>query len=233
MDAQGTIFIKLLNIKETLFKEKPSLHLDNFINTIMKIIEIQSNNTNEKFWFNTTTDEWNKELYYQFTYLFIIVLYGSYLGAEDKTTKKIMSSCSAKDAVPEGMIIFHELHKDKHLQFFLQQFINSTFFKNKNNNSNKIKENLLKNILTFNDYTDNKEINDIITKYNQSKYFLIIRDLFISTRFQFYHEDVTIQKNFKDQFKGYPLLMKGMMNHYEKERIRGEILLKEKEEKKK
>jgi len=226
MNPEKTIFVKLTVIKDKLFKEKPTLHLDNFINNIFKLIEIKNNDKNVTYWFNSATDEWDKELYYQFIYAFIIVIYGSNVGEEDITTKKMISSSLSKDAIPEGMILFHKLHEDKHLQYFLNQFINSPFFK-----SNQIKDNLLKQIMSLHGYYENKEICDILKEYKQSEYFLIIRDMFISTRLQYYNEDVTLKEKFHYQYKTYPFLIKGMMVHYDNERIRGEILLKEKQNK--
>ncbi len=224
MNPEKTIFVKLAIIKDQLFKDKSTLHIDNFMNNIFHLIE--NNKNNEKYWYNITTDEFDNELYYQFIYCMIIVVYGSNVGEEDKKTKKLISSSFAKDAVGEGMIVFHKLHEDNHLQFFLTQFINSSFFKN-----NQIMDNLLKQILIIKDYTNNKEINEIMTQYNQSKYFLIIRDMFISTRLQYYDADVTTRQKFHYQYKNYPLLMKGLMKHYKKEKNRSEILLNEKENK--
>jgi len=213
-EGKGAIIFKLFEIKKQFFHDSKTIYLDAMTNCTIKLFDYIDNSKNEIFWYNSLTKEWNDEIYCQFIYNFIIVIYATEeISEEQKTTKEVVK-CTARDAIPEGMKVFHELHKDPYLKKFLDRFISTNYL---NNPTNVLKP-FLKSILEQNNYLKDEKITDLIKRDPNSKYFLIFRDLYFSCLLCRENSNQIIRNGFMKDFTNYPILIKGMVKIYDIEK---------------
>lgn len=213
-EGKGAIIFKLFEIKKQFFHDSKTIYLDTLTNCTIKLFDYIDNSKNEIFWYNSTTNEWNDEIYCKFIYNLIVVIYATEeIGEETIETKEVVK-CTARAAVPEGMKVFHELHKDPYLKKFLDRFISTNYLHSPKN----VLKPLLENILKEHNYLKDQMITDLIKTDSNSKYFLLIRDLFFSCIFLREHTDRMIKKEFISSFDNYPILIRGLVKIYDLEK---------------
>jgi hypothetical protein len=212
-EGKGAIICKLFDIKKQFFPNSQTNYLDMMIKCTIELFDSIDNSKDDTFWYNSLIKDWTDELYSEFIYNFLIVIYATEeIAEENKITKKVVK-CTSRDAIPEGMKVFHELHKDPDLKKFIDRFI-STDYLNKPKN---VLDPFFQKILEENKYDQDVKIMDLKNRDSKSKYFLIIRDLFFSCLLLRKHLNQRIREAFMKDFVVYPILIKGMVKIYDKE----------------